>query len=179
MARAPRLLFHPEDEVGWGEVGFFGVLLDVVTGFVEVGFVAEKAIPVSCLPEGAFAFAKLVDSVGGDTFPRLHEHFERGFQEAEKDVDVVRHDDETVDLVELLVIVQEAVGDDLRGVAIAEEAGSHALIEPAFHFAGEGFVVFAFGFIVPRFEVFFEPGLAVGFPLDDEFLGGRSRRAAR
>lgn len=44
------------------------------------------------------------------------------------------------------------------------------MVEPAFHFAGEGLVVILFGFGVPGFGVFFEPDLAVGFPLDDEFL---------
>ena len=111
--------------------------------------------------------------MGCDALPCLHEFLKRTVLKSHEDVDVVWHNDEAVQVIEIFVTVEEAFGDDLRVTFFAEKAFAHALVEPVLELSGEGGMVFFFGFVSPGLWMFFEPSFSFGFPFDNEGLGDR------
>ena len=86
-------------------------------------------------------------------------------------MDVIRHDDERIEIVALAVEMPEGVGDDARGRGLAKEAGAVAGVEPVVDLAAESLVVSGLGFRIPRLGMMTEPRVFFILPFG-ELSGG-------
>ena len=137
----------PQQELAWVEFGFGGVFSDVEMDALEVVFVADEAVEVFGLPEGAGGACCFVDLSGGEAFPGEHDLLQFvAFKEGEKDMHVIGHDDEGPELSALAFEEEQGVGYDLGVSGVTQDAGAVAGVEVVIHGLAEAVVVFGFVF---------------------------------
>ena len=75
---------------------------------------ADEAVPVVGLPDGAGLVLGLVYFFGGEAFKRMNDVGEGVITDgAEQKMDVVRHDDEGVEMISLAIEMLESMGNNL------------------------------------------------------------------
>ena len=121
------LFVDVEGEGGGREVG--GVGADVVEGVVEVFGVADDAVVVVFLPDGAVGFGGFVYLVGGEAFYGVDDGVELVIVWLYEQVYVVGHYDVGDQPVELAVEVVKAVGNDLSQAGVLEDTFAVAVVE--------------------------------------------------
>ena len=120
------------------EMGFGGVVEDVVVVVGEVSLVADEVVVVFGHPKGAAAGEEAVGSGCGEGFPRVEDGVESVRRVgADKGVDVVGHDAPGEEVVAGGVEVEEDVGEGLCDFGVAKVALADAAIEVLFDVRGE------------------------------------------
>lgn len=110
-----------------------------------MSFGTDETVPVGSLPELAFGVKSLVDFVGGEAFEGAKYVLKRpAFFLDLKNMDVVRHHDEAVELIALAIKMMKGVSDN--SMMFPEATGAVVLIEFVFEREDEATVVFGGGF---------------------------------
>jgi len=88
-----------------------------------------------------------------------------GWHRLEDDMDMVRHDDPSVEVIALAIEKVHGVGDDSSALEVFEHACATSGIEPFLKAVGEAFGVFAELVVGERLRVRRLPLFALGMPL--------------
>ena len=78
---------------------------------------------------------------------------------------MIRHDNEAIEEIAFAIEMLERLGNDLRHVAIAQEAGAVTLVKPALTVFDKSLVIFVGSPRVPWFRMMRQPFRQLLFPL--------------
>ena len=142
--------------------------------------ISDHPVEIIPLPDRPMTTARPVDLHGGEAFPTGDDFSEiHGLTDREQKMDVVRHDDPSMEQVARLVemVKRKTHGGGICG--IAKQTSAQPLVEMAIDLGGEKLVVFGLGLSGPRHRMRRLPPTPFLSPLIEQGGWKRIREAKR
>jgi hypothetical protein len=156
-------------QVVWQKVR---IPLNVTDEPFQLRVVSHNVVEAFLLPELSRRSQGFIDAVSGHRFPCLHNGGQTVLaQRGNQDVDVVGHDHKVAKQIIFVLVMLQRAFDGFAQIRARQNTFSVRLVQPRLPTIWEALVIFCRGFVVPRFGVSFQPGLALGQPRVNPVFG--------